>query len=439
MKKIRIVSSLLTLSMALLLFIPFAQHIFAANDQKVVVAEVHDNIDRGLYAFLSRAIDKAEEQNAKVLVLDIKSPGGYVDAALDIGTLLQSTDLHIITYVNGYALSAGSYIALHGDELYMKETATIGASQAVTSNGNAAGVKVESAWTSAMVSIAEAKGRKAIYAEAMANPNVNVPEYRAGIGQLLTLTADEAMEVGYAKGIANSLQEVLQQENLADAQQINLKPTFFENLVQFITNPIMIPILLTIAAVGLVFELFSPGFGVSGLIGLIALGLFFFGHLLAGLAGLEVIVIFAIGFILVIAELFIPGGIIGAIGAGLIIVSLLFAGASFTHMALSIIIAIAIAIVGMVVLMKFFGKKMHVFNKLVLKDATTSEEGYVSNENRTELVGKQGMTLTPLRPAGVVEIEGERLDVVSEGTFVDSQTFVKVVKVEGSRIVVRKI
>ena len=119
--------------------------------------------------------------------------------------------------------------------------------------------------------------------------------------------------------------------------------------------------------------------------------------------------------------------------------SLIFAGESVTHMALSIIIAIIIAIVGMVILMKFFGKKLHVFNKLVLKDATTSEEGYVSNENRIELIGKVGQTLTALRPAGVVLVDDERLDVVSEGTFIDAYKQVKIVKVEGSRIVVREI
>ena len=151
------------------------------------------------------------------------------------------------------------------------------------------------------------------------------------------------------------------------------------------------------------------------------------------------LIMFVIGLILLIAEFFVPGGIVGIIGGVFIIMSLLFAGASVTHMLLSIIIAMAIAIVGMVVLMKFFGKKLQVFNKLVLKDATTSEEGYVSNENRIELIGQIGNTLTPLRPAGVVEVDGERLDVVSEGNFIDAQKEVRIVKVEGSRIVVREV
>lgn len=100
---------------------------------------------------------------------------------------------------------------------------------------------------------------------------------------------------------------------------------------------------------------------------LAAFGLFFFGHTIAGFAGYESILLFVIGVIFVILEFFVPGGIVGILGGALIILSLLFAGASVTHMAYSIIIAMFIAVIGMVILMKFFGKKMHIFNKLVLK------------------------------------------------------------------------
>ena len=436
MKKIRNFSTFIALVMAFLMMMPNFQ---ADATQKVVVAKVHDEVERGLYAFIDRSIREAEKMNADALILDIKSPGGLVDAALDIGVLLESTDLKLIAHINGYAASAASFIALHADEIYMTENATMGASQAITSDGNAAGTKVESLWTSAMIGIAKAKDRNPIYAEAMANPNVDLPQYRAGIGELLTLTADEAVEVGYANGIANSLQEMLKLTGYENAEVTHLEPTFFENVVRFITSPIIIPILLSIASIGLVMELYSPGFGVPGTMGLAAIGLFFYGHLIAGLAGFEVIIMFIIGLILLVAEFFVPGGIVGIIGGALIVMSLIFAGESVTHMALSIIIAMIIAVVGMVILMKFFGKKLHVFNKLVLKDATTSEEGYVSNENRIELIGKVGQTLTPLRPAGVVLVEDERLDVVSEGTFIDAYKQVKIVKVEGSRIVVREI
>lgn len=119
------------------------------------------------------------------------------------------------------------------------------------------------------------------------------------------------------------------------------------------------------------------------------------------------------------AEFFVPGAIVGLIGGALIIISLLFSGASLVHMAYSILIAMFIAVIGMVIIMKFFGKKLHVFNKLVLRDATTTEEGYVSNQNRIELIGKVGTSLTPLRPSGVIEVDQERIDAVSEGSYVD--------------------
>src|SRR5690606_27717883 len=116
-----------------------------------------------------------------------------------------------------------------------------------------------------------------------------------------------------------------------------------------------------------------------------------------------------------------------------------FSGESIVHMAYSLLIAMAIAIIGMVVLVKFFGKNLHLFSKLVLKDATTTEDGYVSNVNRIDLIGKEGKTLTPLRPSGTVLINEERIDVVSEGNYIESDRKVKVVEVEGSRIVAREI
>ncbi|CAM5195883.1 NfeD-like partner-binding protein OS=Ureibacillus acetophenoni OX=614649 GN=SAMN05877842_102251 PE=4 SV=1 [Ureibacillus acetophenoni] len=148
---------------------------------------------------------------------------------------------------------------------------------------------------------------------------------------------------------------------------------------------------------------------------------------------------FIIGFALIIGELFIPGGIVGVIGAALVIISLLFAGESVVYMAYSILIAMFIAVIGMVIMMKFLGKNLHFFSKLVLRDATTTDEGYVSNENRYELIGKVGETLTPLRPSGTIQVDKERLDVVSEGSYINSNKKVEIIRVEGSRIVVREI
>ena len=219
----------------------------------------------------------------------------------------------------------------------------------------------------------------------------------------------------------------------------NTEPTFFNHVADFITNPVVITILLSIACLGLVIELFSPGFGLPGTIGILAFVLFFYGHMVEGHASYASIIMFIIGFALIIGELFIPGGIVGVIGAALVIISLLFAGESVVYMAYSILIAMFIAVIGMVIMMKFLWKNLHFFSKLVLRDATTTDEGYVSNENRYELIGKVGETLTPLRPSGTIQVDKERLDVVSEGSYINSNKKVKIIRVEGSRIVVREI
>jgi len=189
----------------------------------------------------------------------------------------------------------------------------------------------------------------------------------------------------------------------------------------------------------LVVELYSPGFGVAGTMGLISIGLFFFGHLVAGLAGYETLIIFIIGVLLIIAEFFLPGGISGILGAAAIIFSIILAGGNIVQMSIAVLIALTVAIVGMVIIMKFFGKRLKAFNKIILSDATTTEQGYVSNENRIDLIGKVAVTMTALRPAGTIRIDNERIDAVSDGSFVAKDKHVTIIKVEGSRIVVREV
>jgi len=352
--------------------------------------------------------------------------------------LFDQSPLRVIAFINSKAHSAGAFIALHAGEIYMSQNATIGAAGIIDGEGNTADEKAESAWWAAMEAAAISSGRDPEFARAMADKSVDLRDFRAPVGEFLTLTADEALQVGYSEGTANSLQEVLQQAGIEDSEVIAVEPTLAENIARIVTNPIVVPILLSVASLGLVLELYSPGFGVPGTMALSAFGLFFFGHTIAGFAGYETIIIFIIGLVLLLLEFFVPGGIVGIIGGALIIISLLFAGASITHMAYSIIIAMFIAVIGMVILMKFFGKKLHVFNKLVLRDATTTEEGYVSNMNRVELIGRVGEAITPLRPAGVISIDHERIDAVSDGSYIDKGKQVEVIKVEGSRIVVRE-
>jgi len=434
MRRRRILSYLLVIWMTFLLAFPLTS---AFASSKVYHIPIQNEVERGLHAFLERAFKEAEENHAEAIILDIHTPGGFVNVAGDIAMLMDATPIRKIAFINRDAHSAGAFLALHADEIYMVPNGTIGAAAVIDSAGKAADLKAHSAWVAQMEAAAEAKNRNPLYARAMADVSVDLSEFRAGKGNLLTLSASEAKKVDYSKGTVSNFQELLEKTKLKGSEVVSIEPTFSEKLARFITNPIIVPILLSIASLGLVMELYSPGFGVPGIMGLSALGLFFFGHMVAGLAGYESLLLFILGLALVIAEFFVPGGIIGILGGVLILLSLILAGASMMQMIIAIFIALVVAIIGMVILMKFFGKKLHVLNKLVLMDATTTEEGYVSNINRTELLGKVGKTITPLRPAGTILFGSERIDVVSEGGYVDAGKHVEIIKVEGSRIVVR--
>ncbi|WP_414826731.1 NfeD family protein [Bacillus badius] len=410
-----------------------------AEEQPVYVVPVHHEVEKGLYAFMERSFEEAAENGAQLIVLDIHTPGGAVDAAGEIGKLLDETDIRTVAFINDRALSAGAFISLHTDAIYMVPNGQIGAAAIIDQQGNMADKKVQSYWRSAMKSAAQTNGLDPKYAIAMADPEVNLPEYGAGKGELLTFSAKEALETGYSKATVRELKQVLQHEKAGEAQVIEVEESWAEKVARFVTNPIVVPILLSLASLGLVLELYSPGFGLPGSVGLASLLLFFYGHLVAGLAGYESVLLFIIGAVLVVAELFLPGGIAGILGFSALAGSILLAGDNVKWMGVSLVIAMAISITAMILMVKVFGKKMKFFKKMILNDATNTESGYVSNVNRSELLGKTGITKTPFRPSGTMMMEKERIDAVSEGGFIAPGKEVVVVKVEGARIVVREI
>lgn len=406
----------------------------------VYVIPIEDTVERGLEAFVKRTTNEAKEASADHIIFEINTPGGRVDAAKNIGEILQDLEIETTSFVTVEALSAGSYLALNTDNIYMKPQASMGASGVINSDGTAADKKAQSAWIASMKSAASSKDRDPLYAEAMANANVDLPDYGAPKGEYLTLDAETAVEIGYAEDIVDHRTALLHSLSLSDAEVVETSPTFAEGLARFLTNPVVVPILLSLASIGLVVELYSPGFGIPGSIGLVSLILFFYGHIIAGLAGYEAIVLLILGIVLIIIEIFAPGGILGFIGLAAIVVSLFMSTDNIGQMSISILIAISLAIIVAVVLFKTIGLEKGIFRHVILNDATTTELGYVSTVNRKELIGREGIAVTPLRPSGTAEFNDERLDVVSEGgAFIDMSRPVKIVKVEGSRIVVRPI
>lgn len=410
-----------------------------SENKLVYVIPIENTVERGLESFLKRAINEAVDAGANHIIFEMDTPGGYTDAAGKIATLLEQLDIPSTSYIINEALSAGSYLALHTNNIYMKPSATMGASGVITGDGNAADKKAQSAWIAAMRGAAESGGRDPLYAEAMADPNVDLPELGAKKGDFLTLTAKDALDVGYAEGIVSNQVELLYELDLVNAQVIEVETTTAEGLARFITHPIVIPILLSIASIGLIVELYSPGFGVAGTMGLISLVLFFYGHMVAGLAGMETIILLLIGVIFIVLELFVSGGILGIIGVSAIVLSLFLAGYDVWHMSLSISIALVVAIAVGLIMYKWIGAERGAFRKLILWEETATELGYVSSVTRSELIGVKCVTLTALRPAGAVLVDKERIDVVSEGGFIEKDKQVVITHVEGIRVVVREI
>lgn len=441
MKQVRILFFSLICFLSLI-FIPHHLTVHSEshpNRATVYYIPVEKAVEKGLEEFMKRSFQEAIEAGADHIILEIDTPGGLVDPAGNIARLLRETEIPITAFIRKEAISAGAYIALNADRIVFTPGATMGAAQVIEGNGNAAEDKVHSYWVKEMEESAKLRGRDPIYARAMAETGVELKGIAHNKNGLLTIGAEDALRVGYAEAIAKDREELLQFLEVENPHEVEVKETFAEQIARFVTHPVVIPILLSIGSLGLVLELYSPGFGVPGIMGISALLLFFFGHFIAGLAGLESILLFVVGAILIIIEIFVAGfGLFGLLGVGSIIGSMLLASQSFVQMTISILIAVVVTAVATFITLKYFGNRGPM-KRLVLTAATTTEEGYISNVSRTELVGEIGKTVTPLRPAGSMIVNGERLDVISEGDYIEQGRKVRIIRTSGIEIVVREV
>lgn len=426
--------------LVLLTFFPFISpnNVEAQGTQVVYVVPVEQSIERGLESFLNRAFTEAENAAADMIILEIDTLGGEIDAALGIGELIMKEEIPVVAYIKGEAISAGSYIALNADKIYMEPGSHIGAAAPRTASGEETDPKVTSWWASHMMDAAGRNNRDATIARGMVDPNTEIPGLKEK-GELITLDSNRAVQYGMADGIVESREELLQELAMDEAyiEEVKLAPA--EKLARFVTNPYVMSILLIIGIAGLLIEIFIPGFGISGIIGISAFGLYFFGHYIAGFAGWEAIILFVLGLILIIVEIFVPSfGIFGFLGLIGFAMGISLAAYETSYGMKSLLIALLINTVLLVILIKYFGHR-GVWNRFILRDEQRKESGYVSHSKDKNLVGKTGKTLTKLRPSGVAVIEGKRFDVVSEGNFIGQDEEIEVIFIEGTRIVVKRI
>lgn len=215
--------------------------------------------------------------------------------------------------------------------------------------------------------------------------------------------------------------------------------SWLTNLADFIVTPIITLILTSIIFLGFLYQLYSKKVNIIGIISTLALLIFFLGFLVKGDVNVVSIILFSIGVIFVIIELFVVGAVIGLIGMGLIIFSIITLGDNLIFMIGNVVIALILSIIEWVILVKIFKRNIPFLDKVVLKDSTNAESGYTSHDDRSHLVGKTATTLTDLRPAGIISYGTERIDAVSDGSFILRNKEVTILEVEGTRVVVREI
>lgn len=443
----------------------------AAKSNVVYQIPIKDMIEPSLVYILRRGMKEAEAVGASAIVFVMDTPGGRVDTTEEIIRIIEAMNVPTYTFVEHNAISAGAIIALATDHIYMAPGSKIGDAMPVIASpqggmqalGEAEREKIESYVDSLIRGIAQRKGRSEDMASAMVRRSV---EFKIGDeviskeGEILTLTHLEAERVyeidGVSKpllseGTVSTVEEMLGKVGLANATVNTLEITDVEKVARFIA--MIAPVLLTIGMLALWMEFQTPGIGYGALVGVVCLGLFFFGHHIAGLAGHEEILVFLLGLILLLVEIFaLPGfGLIGLTGIFLMMWSLLVSMApSLPNGPMipalpdlrvpirNLVVSLLLSGVGMLLFSRYLPRSRST-SWLVLKESTSAASGFTSSDTHAELLGQIGKTVTPLRPSGAAMFGEKRHDVVARGEFISEQTSVKVVEVRGNRVVVEAV
>lgn len=419
-----------------------------AERRVVLVAPVDGTIDMATAPFVSRVLDEAERVDAAAVVLEIDTFGGRLDAAVAIRDRVLASGVPTVAFVHPRAISAGALISLAAETIAVSDGATLGAATPVQmepgGQTTATDEKTVSYVRKEFAATAAQRGRPVELAEAMVDADVDVP----GVveeGKLLTLTGDEALALGVAERRADDLPALLADLGLRDAEVRAFAPNWAERVVRVVTSPVVSSLLMTLGMLGLLIELRTPGFGAPGLVGVLCLALFFAGHLIVELAGLEEILLVAAGVGLLALEVFVvPGfglaGILGilAIVAGLGM-SLLGAGATAAAVLASVAraaVSFVVALVAMLALLAVLPRS-RIARGVILEARLASSQP--AQAAPPSWVGASGTALTPLRPAGVARLAGERVDVVSDGPYVPAGAPVEAIRQDGNRVVVRQV
>lgn len=474
------------------------------SEETVVVTQIEGPLKEAMMATLSRAIDRAEREEALALIIEINTPGGEVELMKRLGQEIETAQVDRIAYVTEQAVSAGAYIAMACDQIYTNEFAQIGSSYpimitpfgivpegTIDPNIKEKGISELRSKFRGVAQKHQRPGLEAL-AEAMVDPEVEVVYVQRGAeqmpmhrqdyddlvraegkqaaqilktickrDQILNLTAQEAFDYGFSDGVVISRAEVLEALGAPDARVITIKPSWSEKLVGALEH---FQWLLLIAGLVLIYIEFKvPGFGLPGGLGILCLSLMLFRNYLVGLAEIPEILLVVLGLVLIAVELFVlPGfGVAGIAGITCVALGVLFSFLPFLvpegpiettllkDTIRNLSLSLVVTLVGMYTMSRYILPKTPILGRMILDTgvAPATLEGSASSlnleqEQRAETTirgGQGGVSVSTLRPAGKVEIDGHLLDAVSEGDYIERSERIEVVRVESNHVVVRRV
>jgi membrane-bound serine protease (ClpP class) len=459
--------------------------------KKVYVLPIREEIMPPLVYLVRRGVKEAMENQADLLVLDMETPGGRVDTCREIISILSQFKGDTATYVNKDAFSAGAFIAVATKRIYMAPQSVIGAAAPIIMNPGGGGIaqipetmekKMTSAVRALVRATAEKNGHNVAVVEAMIDKDrglslTNIEDgvtnvvTIARVNEILTLTNTEA-EREYGKppkrllssGTAASLNELLEQLGYAGGLRVDIKPSGAEQLGFWINT--ISPILLIIGIIGLYIEFKTPGFGLPGIVGLAAFALYFVGGYVAGFSGLEWMLVFLLGLILVLLEVFVFTGTLalGIAGAILMLLAIVMAlvdvyprtpesaapslpglpalpvltVGDFNRSLLVLCTALAGAALSIWVLRRFMPKTA-VYHELVSTSASGMASVTQQERKHAALVGSVGLALSSLRPGGKAQFGEEVLDVITEGEMAAKGQRVRIIGFSATEAIVQVI
>lgn len=456
----------------IVMFLLVSTIVFAEDTGNTIVykLDIKQNITPATRRQVKQAFEAADSLNAKMLIIHMNTYGGTVVDADSIRTMILQSKIPVYAFIDNNAASAGALISIACDGIYMRPGSSIGAATVVNQTGEAMPDKYQSYMRSTMRATAEAHGKDTVItaendtviswfrdpqiAEAMVDERIYI-EGISDTGKVLTFTALEAIENGYCEGTAVNVQEVIEKLGVRDYELVEYEPTFIEEIIGLLVNPVVSGLLIMAIIGGIYFEMQSPGIGFPLGIAVLAAVLYFMPLYLEGLAANWEIVIFILGIILIFIEIFaIPGfGVAGISGIILVFLGLVlslidnvnfdFDGVELRGVGVAIT-TVVLGVFGGFLLSLYLGRKVFTAESGMFKDFALNtvqhvDEGYVSIETSMLLLkGKEGSAQTVLRPGGKVTVDGEVYDAVAETGFIDRGESVVVTRVEATQIYVER-